>query len=271
VRYALICIFVFGTTLYAQSVQLSSSIVALIGEHNYSKHRALIGVLFERERDFIVDGGVDVVKVAEELQANRLLSLKLDSSQDLSLTLKGNADPLFFTAILDEVLRDLGYQNYLSAEVRVQEHELVDKIYLRAERAIDPTLFQRALKLRGASIVSIEKVSANEWVYTVDTAQAHLALAPLKRGETKKIKRLQYPIWLDVSELRRLNLWSLKANSWYPYIVIYDYKLNVLEVIQQDERSRKVKVDLPDRAEYVKIADLYSRKNLKSGLRVEAK
>jgi hypothetical protein len=68
-----------------------------------------------------------------------------------------------------------------------------------------------------------------------------------------------------------LVIWSLSGNNWYPYVSIYDKELHLLKVYKRDKKTRKITLQLPEETAYVKLADLYSLKNIKQGLRVQAK
>jgi hypothetical protein len=69
--------------------------------------------------------------------------------------------------------------------------------------------------------------------------------------------------------VKKLTLWSLKGNNWYPYIVFYDSSLRLLKVYKRDLKTWQLVMSLPRDAVYVKITDLYSQKNIKDGLRIE--
>ena len=74
--------------------------------------------------------------------------------------------------------------------------------------------------------------------------------------------------WLNVSQVQRLTLTSLRGNNWYPYIAFYDSSMRLLKVYKRDRKTWEVTVRPPRDAVYVKVTDLYTLKNIKDGFRI---
>lgn len=252
------------------SPMLYDKIVSLIGEDAYARNEAFIHIIFSPESAYEQNGRLDVVKVADRLKENGLLTLFFDSHRMVELTFRTNGDSRFFLALMGDVLRDMGYYRYLTESAASQSDGFVWKIRMDSEYATDPTILQRELSKRGCSILDIQRESPTQWHYDIDMQGAYLDAPKLVAGKTESFKRMVYPHWFDVHDVGSMNIWSLKGNNWYPYIAFYDDSLRLLKLYKRDRRSWQLRLRLPRGCAYVKVADLYSRKNMKAGLRVLA-
>lgn len=249
---------------------LFDKVRSLIGEQAFTQNEAFIHIIFAQEAQYEQAGRLDVVHVVETLRENGLLTLFFDQPKTLELTFKTNGTPQFFTALMHNTLRDMGYYHYLTDSAVMDNAGYVWRITMESESATDPAALQRELSRRGCRILDVQRTSDTQWRYLIDMSGAHLKLAPLKPGKKVTMKRLIYPRWLDVSKASKLTVWSLKGNNWYPYIAFYDDNLRLLKLYKRDKRSWQLIINLPRGCAYVKIADLYSRKNMNAGIRVKA-
>ena len=259
----------FAATLSAES-PLMDKVQALIGKEAYLRNEPFIKIIFSQEEDFIQNGRVDVVSIVEKLKENGLLTLFFDAPQSLEVTFETNGAPQFFMTLMSDTLRDMGYYHYLTESVQLNNAGFTWRIRMDSEYATDPTALQRELLKRGCRILDLERRSKTRWRYLIDMSEAHLDIAPLPVGKKQTFKRLVYPRWLDVSGADKLTVWSLKGNNWYPYIAFYDDSLRLLKLYKRDKQSWQIIMSLPRNCAYVKVADLYSRKNMKEGLSVLA-
>lgn len=249
---------------------LFDKVRSLVGEETFAQNEAFIRIIFEEEGRYELNGRIDVVRVVQTLRENGLLTLLFDHPQTLELTFETNGTPQFFTALMSNTLRGMGYYHYLTDSAKMNNAGYVWRIRMESEYATDPAALQRELARRGCSILDIERLDASHWRYLIDMSGAHLRLKPLEPGKKVTMKRLVYPRWLDVSKATKLTLWSLKGNNWYPYIAFYDHDLRLLKLYKRDRRSWQLIMKLPRGCAYVKVADLYSRKNMNAGLSVKA-
>lgn len=249
---------------------LFEKIRSLVGDERFARNEAFIRIIFEDAQRFESHGRVDVVRVVETLRENGLLTLLFDHPKTLELTFETNGTPQFFTALMSNTLRDMGYYHYLTDSARMNNAGYVWTIRMESEYATDPAALQRELARRGCSILDVQRRDETHWKYLIDMSGAHLRLTPLEPGKKVTMKRLVYPRWLDVSKVSKLTLWSLKGNNWYPYIAFYDHDLRLLKLYKRDKRSWQIIMKLPRGCAYVKVADLYSRKNMNAGLSVKA-
>ena len=249
--------------------RLFDKIESLIGHDNYARNSAFIDIIFSPESDYYVNGHIDVVKVVDRLNENGLMNLFFKSPRRLELTFSTNGRPLFFVKLMDETLHDMGYYRYITKESKLENDGFSWSISLVSEYATDPTLLRKELLERGCDIIDIERNSDEKWHYRIDMSQARLKLKPLESGDDITYKWLNSAKWLDISKVKKLTLWSLKGNNWYPYIAFYDSSLRLLKVYKRDLKTWQLVMSLPRDAVYVKITDLYSQKNIKDGLRIE--
>jgi hypothetical protein len=264
----------FAIALMAVSVWAESPLFdkvrSLVGDAAYARNEAFIKIIFSDQGRYVQGERVDVVSVAETLKENGLLSLFYDAPKSLELTFETNGTPQFFMTLMNDTLRDMGYYHYLTESAVLNNAGYIWRITMESEYATDPTALQRELSRRGCSILDIERISDTQWRYFIDMSKAHLKLTPLEPGKKVTMKRLVYPRWLDVSKATKLTLWSVKGNNWYPYIAFYDDDLRLLKLYKRDKQSWQIIINLPRGCAYVKIADLYSRKNMNAGLSVQA-
>ena len=243
---------------------------AMVGDTVFFRNEAFIKIIFSDRNTYEKAGQIDVVSIVKTLKDNGLMRLGYGRSRTLELTFETNGAPQFFMTLMGDTLRDMGYYNYLTDSAQLSKSGYVWRIRMEAESAVDPAALQQKLAERGCRIFDIERSGDTQWRYFIDMGGAHLNLTPLALGEKVTMKRLVYPRWLDVSQANQLTLWSLKGNNWYPYIAFYDDDLRLLKLYKRDKKSWQIIINLPRGCAYVKIADLYSRKNMNAGLSVKA-
>ncbi|MDQ1340524.1 MAG: hypothetical protein QG567_1681, partial [Campylobacterota bacterium] len=58
-------------------------------------------------------------------------------------------------------------------------------------------------------------------------------------------------------------------NTWYPYIICYNNKLEILKVYKREEITKSLKLALPDGTKYIKLNDIFTPENLKHGIEIK--
>ncbi len=249
---------------------LDEKIISFIGEESYERNEDYIHINFNKVDSFYTKEHINVVKVVETLEENGLLHLFFKEPQQYEMTFHSTGDPLFFVKLMGDTLRDIGYYRYVTKESVNDESGFEWKISLEAEYVTDPVLLRKELATRGCEIIDIVRNSATDWHYKIDTSKAHLKVYKLKSGTKKKYKRLQYAKWLDVAQIKAVNIKSHRANFWYPYIALYDSSLRLLKVIKQDKETKKFNLKLPEETRYIRVSDLYTITNIRYGLEFSA-
>ncbi len=245
---------------------LKLKIKSFIDANTYEQNSAYIDIIFSPESDYYINERVDAVKVIHTLKENGLLNLFFEKPTELKLSFKSSGPPLFFVKIMGDTLRNIGYYRYVTQESNLNSSEFTWTISLNAEYATDPLILSRELKKSGCYIVDVVRDSSREWTYVVDMREGILNIPKLEDGVEVKLKRSLYAHWLNVSSIKKLEIVSSRRNDWYPYIAYYDSSLHLLEVIKRDKKKRKIRLHIPKSAQYIKISDLYTLKNIKDPL-----
>lgn len=257
---------VIAQEINQEEILLTQKIKTFIKESVYQQNKAFIDIIFTPSSSFYIQERVDVVKVAQTLKDNGLLSLFFTTPQELKLTFRTSGSPLFFVKIMGDSLGNIGYFRYVTTESNLNSSEFTWSIVLNSEYATDPAILQKELEKSNCKIIDIRKNSATDWEYTIDMSGANLAVETLGVGTQIELKRSLNAHWLNVSNIKTLTIKSSSSNNWYPYIAYYDTAMHLLEVSKLDEKTTEIRLEMPSRAKYIKISDLYTLKNLKDDL-----
>jgi hypothetical protein len=269
------CILLF-TTLHANSYDyvdyqgggdaLEKKIKAYIDSDRYEDNRDFINIIFSPKRSFYRGGEVNSVKVLATLKENGLLKLHLGRTKNLELHFKTEESPLLFLKIMKDALRNIGYYKYITISSAYDGSEFTWSIRTRSESIIDPLAFKRELDKVNARVVSIDRKRATEWSYKIDVQRAFLRVPSLRYGKKLSLKRSLYAHWVNVKNINKITIVSSRRNHWYPNIAYYDEKLNFVQVVKKDEKTKKISIQIPQTVKYIKISDIYTLKNIKDYL-----
>ncbi len=232
----------------------------------YVDNKSYINTILFNELSYIVDNRVDSLKIVRKLKDDGLLELYFEKPSELRLNFHTSDNPLFFVKIMGDTLRNMGYYRYITKESKLDETGFTWSITLKAEYVTDPQILQKELKSSGSSIVDITKINLQEWTFSIDMRDAYLDVEILQDGQEVELQRSLYSYWLDVSMIKELKILSSRRNSWYPYITYFDSSLRLLKVVKEDSRRRKMLLQIPQSAKYIKISDIYTLKNIKDVL-----
>jgi len=245
---------------------LTSKIKSFLDEETYRENVDFINVIFDPKSAFYENQRVDTVEVIQTLKENGLLKLFFSKPRELKLNFKTSGAPLFFVKIMGDTLRNIGYYRYMTTASNLDASEFIWNITLTSEYATDPLILEKELNESGCKIIDIERNSAYEWTYVVDMDSGYLNIQELHSKVKVKLKRSLYAHWLNVSKVKTLNIKSSRRNRWYPYIAYYDASLHLLKVLKRDNIYKDIKLNIPQNAKYIKIADLYTLKNVRDEL-----
>ncbi|MDF1877036.1 hypothetical protein JHD47_04340 [Sulfurimonas sp. SAG-AH-194-L11] len=250
---------------------LTLKIKSFLDEETYTQNSDFINVIFDPDTIFYENERVDSVKVVQTLKDNGLLKLFFKHPSELKLNFKTSGTPLFFVKIMGDTLRNIGYYRYVTTASNLDASEFTWNIALTSEYATDPLVLEQELQKSGCKIIDIERNSAYEWTYVIDMDKGFLDIEILDPREIHSLKRSQYAHWLNISKIKALYISSSRRNSWYPYISYYDASLHLLKVIREDKIYHNIKLNIPQNAKYMKVADLYTMKNIRDELILEPK
>ena len=245
---------------------LTIKIKSFLDQDIYLKNKEFINIIFDPKENYYTNDRIDVVSVVKTLKENGLLKLFFKKPKKITLNFKTNGSPLFFVKLMGDSLRNIGYYRYVTVAATRDSSEFTWSINLTSEYATDPIVLQKELQKSGCDIVDITRANSQEWTYVIDMGNGYLNVPVLQKGEEIHLKRSLYAHWLNSANIEKLRIKSSRRNNWYPNISFYDSSLHLLKVIKEDEKKRTLTLDIPKRAKYIKISDLYTLKNVKDEL-----
>jgi len=258
-------------TILSASTQLIEKVRQFLDDDVYQVNRSFIGIIFANEKDFMVSDRVDSVKVIRTLKENGLLQLFFKKPKKLTITFSSNGNALFFTKIMNDTLRSMGYYRYITVDSKIDSSKFIWSISMESEYVTDPILLQSALKKYGCNLADVKRESATKWYYSIDMSKAHLKSYDISDDEVLKLKRAQNrEWWVKIDKIKKLKMTSLPGNSWFPNLSFYSDKMQLLKVYRRDKKTWQIAVRLPRESCYIKIGDIYTLKNLKNGVKLEA-
>ncbi|MDQ7044901.1 MAG: hypothetical protein Q9M32_03185 [Sulfurimonas sp.] len=273
--FLMLSLFVFSAFAEDEVIEIQDPLMqkvkSFVSEEEFSKNESFIKLIFSPQTNFYRQDRVDAVKVAQTLKENGLLKLFFVKPQELKLSFKTSASPLFFVKIMGDTLRNMGYYRYVTMESNLDSSEFTWTIVLKAEYATDPLLLQAELQKSGCGVIDIKRHTKSHWEYSIDMSQASLNIPSLQDKQEMQLKRSLYAHWLNVSNIQSLKIKSSFRDHWYPKISYYNKQLHLLKVIQEDTRTRTLFLVVPSNARYIKIDDMYTLKNVKDKLTLEPK
>ncbi len=249
-----------------QEDPLTSKIKNFVSPEVYAQNKGFINIIFEPKSNFYRNDRVDALAVTKTLKENGLLNLFFKEPKTFTLHFKTSGSPVFFVKIMGDTLRSMGYFRYMTVDSTLDASEFVWSISLRSEYATDPLILQKQLQKSGANIIDIEKENDLEWSYTIDITHAALNVEKIEPNEKLKLRHSLYAQWLNVSKIRRLKIKSSSRNRWYPYVAFYDPSLHLIKLVKENKITKEILLNVPKNAKYMKIADLYTLKNVRDSL-----
>jgi len=248
---------------------LTSQIREMVGSRSYQSNQKLIRMLFRNRSNYLTPYGVDIRKVAARLKANGLLKLQLPHTQQLTLSFATpQNDPTLFIKLVKNVMSDIGYSNLFTKKAMRDVSGFLWSVTLESDTVIDPEILAAEFAKRGARLEEIRHFSTNGWRYNIDLSRAHLLTRKVVYNRKNSYRKPLSPYWFDVQNARTVVINSHKGNSWHPYIVFYDRHLNMIDNISQEKTGYNIKLNVPERAKYIKIDDIYTLENLRRGISI---
>ncbi len=256
--------------LFADSTSLDSILNSILGTRTYNANKGLIDIVFKQKSNYYNGNSVDVIKVVQALENNKLVNLSLKTSQDITLSFSTKGSPIFLVKIMSDALRNIGYYKYMTKESHIAGSEFLWIIEYNGDSVIDPIVLDAELAKSGCHITDIQATHPASWSYEIEMSNAHLSVAKLDLTTTITSERGISEKWIDVSTVSKVSISSNHANSWYPSISFYDQELHLLKAQKIDSKTSELSINLPSDTVYMKISDLYSLNNIKNGFSIEA-
>jgi len=258
----------FTLQSFGLAPKLEKQIFQLIDATQYSKHKRLIETIFADETPFFIDEHIDTIKLIETLKENGLLKLYHDAPlmNRVTFTTGGNAQ--FFVKLLRDTLQSIGYYRYFTRKAVRENSTFFWEIEFMSEYSIDPIVLQKALEKRNCSITTIERIDSSTWHYTIDITNAHLDLQKLQPHEPLELRKSLNAYWIDVSLGEKLTIQTLRGDSWFPDVALFDHKMHLLKSYKNEEKVSELVMYLPKETHYIKISDIFNQTNIKHGLKL---
>lgn len=248
---------------------INESVLNMIGNSDYNTHRNLINHLFKDSKNFYKNGLIDYTKVTQELQNNGILKLDLGSTQDIEVTFNFNSNPKKSMKNLSDILRVIGYQNFITQGEAVVNNQLKWTIKLKTAAAINPLRLSQELQGVNCNIVDIRREGNYKWSYSIDSSNSTIYKAEdLTNVNQLSLKKPLKPYIIQVGNISSITINSNAGNSWYPNVIFYDNDFKIIEVVEKESLHKSLKLDVPNNTKYIKIDDFYSLANLKRGLNI---
>lgn len=257
-------------SLYISSyASVNDAVLNLIGNADYNTHRNLINHIFRNSNNFYKNGQIDYTKISQELSNNGILKLNLGSVQNLEVTFYFNSNPKKSMKNISDILRVLGYQDFITQGEVVVDNQLKWTIKLKTAAAISPLRLSQELQGVNCNIVDIKREGNYKWNYYIDSSNSTIYKAEdLINTNQLSLRKPLKPYIVQVANISSITINPNAGNSWYPSIIFYDNDFNVIEIVEKDSLYKSLKLDVPNNTKYIKIDDFYSLTNLKYGLNI---
>jgi len=235
----------------------TSFIKDLIGEKKFRTYYELIKPILNEK---------DLTKTLEFLQNNGLLNIFFEKPRNIYPTfILKNTNPILETKILYQTLNQLGYYYFYPVKI-INRQNYTITLEINSKHFINPLLFIKTISQYGCNVTSIKK--RRNYTYTIDCKNAKLN-APKIINKTIKYINAKGVYFFNSNDFKKIKISASKYDKWYPYIVLFDKNLNILNIIAKKSYQTSIVINIPNECRYIKIKDNYSKKNIKRGIYIE--
>ena len=251
------------------NANINQAVLGIIGSSDFNTHRNLINTLFKNQSYFYTNGSLDYAKISQTLQNNNLLKLSLGYTQTIEATFIFNSNPKKSFKNINDILKSIGIQNFVTINQSVSENQLKWSIKVQTAAAINPLRLSQELQNTNCRVVDIKKEGNNKWSYYIDSKKSSIYKAEdLVTKASVSLKKPVKPYILEIANTDAIKIDSNIGNNWYPNIIFYDDSFNVIDVFESESLHKNLRVDIPTNTRFVKIDDFYALTNIKNGLNI---
>jgi hypothetical protein len=246
----------------------------LLDKETYTKHNKLIKRLFRKESRFLVNkNSVDFEKILKVLKKNGLLTLFFTSRENFYITFNTTTkDHLFFMKVILNSLSKVGYDFVLTDYIKRDLDKISWRLQFNSEYTIDPLIFIKELHKSGCAVSDLKLQNIGSWEYKLDVSRSFLGnIKQVSKTKNIFLKDSKRNYMLKIKNGTKIVIKSHTINNWYPNIVFFDSKLNILDTVFEDRIVDRISLNIPPNTKYVKIGDIYTKKNISRGLKVYVK
>ncbi len=252
------------------NADLKTQVKNMLGEEKFQTHQNLINFVFSNEERFYRGNRLNYTLVSQKLEENNLLDLQLPQESHLNIRFEilGNYKKAMF--ILKDSLKSMGYFYYFTKNADTKANFYIWNIDLKTQVAINPLRLSKLLAVTNSKIVKIIKEGDYSYVYKIDFTNSLLpnAYNMYYKNQIDLKKPFEpYFVRLD-NKTSALKITAKYGNNWHPNVVFYDRDFNIIKIIKENRVYKNLSVEVPYKAKYMKINDLFSLSNLKRGIRI---
>jgi hypothetical protein len=251
------------------SANLDMKVKDLLSSSEYAVHKNLITHLFSNESNFYTNNKIDYTLITQALINNGVLKINPSTTQNQSITFNVNKDPKKALKNLNDILKGLGQQNFITTQEVVVDDNLKWTIQIKNAAAISPLRLSQELQLINCSITDIKREGDSNWTYSIDTSAASVYKAEdLVNNKQLALKKPNKPYMIKVANAKVITMKSNVGNIWYPNVVFYDNSLKIIGTYQENSLHKSLKLEVPNETKYIKIDDIYNLANIKQGINI---
>ncbi len=249
---------------------VTNKIKNLMGSTQYKKKKNLINILFKKRGTYkISNTKANSVRILSKLKENGLIKLFFKYPQVLNITFSTkNENGVIFIKIVTDSLNALGYNFFLTKKMIKSSNHLIWNITLKTSNILDPVMLAKEFLKRGTTISDITKISKTKWSYQLNTKEARLISLKITSNRYIELQKPLEDYMVKVENAGEIKIRAHKYDKWYPYLIFYDKKLNILEHFHSQERVKNFSIAIPKNSQYLKISDNFTLDNIKRGLTI---
>ncbi len=265
VKHFLLLIFLF-VSMYAKNI--NNSILDIIGSKEYNLKKKFINIIFKDKDLYYSENKLDYLKVLQKLRNEGLLNISNVSSPLRVAFTTNNGNSQIFIKVVKDTLFSLGFSNINTIKATKQGKKFVWVVSLGNNYMLDPLLFVKSMNTKNVKIKSMKRYSKTNWNYVLDIKNTVLVPQKLEYDNIIKLPKSLRAYWLNIEGSKKVQIQSGVNNSWHPYVVLYNNNLKIISSIIKNKKSRKIQINIPSDAVYLKIDDYYTIKNIRDGLSI---
>ena len=172
---------------------------------------------------------------------------------------------IFDTKILYDSLKKMGYYNFYP--IRIYKNTTYSlTLEIISQNYIDPLEFLNYLNKKGCKLTDIKK--NKNFSYTIECKKPTINTIKLSK-KIQILHNINGIYWITPTNFSKIYISTSKFDFWHPYIVFYDTNLNILNIISSSDIERKKILNIPQNCSYIKIADSFTKENIKRGIFVK--
>ena len=250
-KYLLILI--SAVLLFADAYKYAENI---LGKETYSKYENVI--------KSSLDENTTLKDTLIFLKNNGLINLYFNNIKTIHPTFVFiNNNPVFNAKNLYDTLKEMGYYSFYPVNIHKDTNYTIT-IEMKSQNHIDPLDLLNTFEKRGCKLIDIKK--NNDFKYIINCLNEKLPDTVTLKEDTQALHNINGIYWIETKDFDKIKISTSKYDFWHPYVVFYDTHLNILNIISTSDLIRKKIFDIPQKCKYIKIADSFTKENIKRGI-----